>query len=176
VKLEGSSSLQFKSLLEAASRKEADTILEAVLVDFPEADATGRRVGAVTVEVGLRNARTGLVFVDGVGYSWYNGPASISNVNCLRVASKLALDEAASRYLPEAVVLNTLETRAIISRGKADGYQVGLTIFFGRGRELITDGEIVQVDAQTAIVKVWRTSKGIQPGDSVYPINTRRQS
>lgn len=75
-----------------------------------------------------------------------------------------------SRTMPSATVLNTLQNRALINKGSRAGFNKDQRVVVTRGKSLVAEGIIRDVDPDSSFVETTRSFRGVQPGDRIRSI------
>lgn len=81
-----------------------------------------------------------------------------------------ALANVNARTMPSATVLNTLQNRALINKGARAGFLKDQRVVVTRGKSLVAEGIVRDVDPDSSFIETTRSFRGIQPGDKIRTI------
>jgi hypothetical protein len=164
------------SLLRLAQELNVRRIVTGEVVGYGVRDVSGGKQAVVGVRVIIINAASGLPENGAAeeGLSTVRPAATEPEIliaDALSTAAARAMQTINRQKLPEATVLNTRETEALINRGTRDGYKVNQEVIVTRGsrtrEEQVATARVTSVDPDSATIRVGRDLKGLQPGDRV---------
>jgi hypothetical protein len=160
------------SLLRLAAEVRATTIVRGQVVNSRVRSEGGGKKADVLMRVEVVDVASGLP-VNGAALSASSSvrastveDATILN-EAISMAAAKAVAEVNMRTLPQATILNTFEETALINHGTRSGFARGQDVIVLRGREQVATAQVIDVEPDSATIKITRPIKGHQPGDKV---------
>ena len=163
---------QMTSLLRLASEVRATTIVRGEVVNWRVVNESGGKKADVIMRVEVIDVASGLP-VNGSALSASSSirAASVEDASviseALNTAAMKAVADINARSLPQATILNTFEETALINHGTRSGFARGQQVIVLRGREQVATASVVDVEPDSATIKIERQIKGHSPGDKV---------
>lgn len=163
------------SLLRLASEARATTIVRGEVVNWRVRSEAGGKQADVILKVEVIDVASGLA-VNGAALS-ASSPVRATSVDDTTVVSDAISSAAAQavaeinmKTLPQGTVLNTHEQTALINQGARSGFKIGQQLIVLRGREQVASASVIEVEPDSATIRIERSSRGHQPGDKVRVI------
>lgn len=162
-------------LIRLGQNLRAQTIVSGEIVNTRIVTNGDQKRADVLVRIEVRDVASGLS-VNGAALSSSSAQRSIDvdDASLFRDALSAAafngVKDILARTLPNATVLNTLERTALINQGARSGFERGQEVIVLRGREQVATAQVTELEPDSAVVRVVRQTKGIQPGDKVRVI------
>ena len=153
----------------------ADFIVSGEVVTWQIAEVQGGKQAVAVIRVLMQDASSAIT-INGGALKGQSGVRSgdVSEATLLNEALADAgfhiVREMETRVLKTGTVLNTTPQAILIDKGTRSGYNQGQKVIIRRGREIVAEAVLTNVDPDSSFARVTRTYKGVQPSDKVLPV------
>lgn len=160
------------SLLRLAQELRVSTIVTGEVHDWQIRSVAGGKQADVAIKIKVLDVASGLP-VNGALVNEHSAvragdPADETLINeALTAAASAGVATIQGRALPTATVLNTRIDTALINQGSRTGFVNGQDVIVVRGREQVATAKVMDVEEDSASIRIVRGLKGIKPGDKV---------
>ena len=164
--------------LRLATEVRASSVVTGTIVEWRVNTTGGGKFAEVTIQVVVTDVASGFpvngALVKGQSTTRAGDVSDETLVNeAINAAANAAIQDINSRTLPQATVLNTYVDEALVNQGTRAGFKAGQEVVILRGRQQVATGSIIDIDPDSARVRVTNASLGVQPGDkirAVFPV------
>lgn len=163
------------SLLRLAGEVRASTIVRGEVNNWRVRNEAGGKKADVIMRVEVVDVASGLP-VNGAALSGSSSvrASSVDDATVIAEAIASAAAQAVAQIntttLPQATILNTFTDTALINHGARSGFAKGQQLIVTRGREQVATASVMEVDPDSATIKIERAYRGHAPGDKVRVI------